>query len=88
MNELYCICISVNINTNNTNLIVCNNKKKIIKKNYVCHVEIPNLKKCIALNIEREAGNKTKGIKNNTKLQKRLDVLLPILKKYNVPIIP
>lgn len=44
--------------------------------------KIENLTKRDALSIERTAKNKRKGAKGTTPVQKRLNVLLPILKNY------
>ena len=46
------------------------------------HVKIDNLTKCDALTIERTATNKRKGVKGETPVKKRLNVLLPILEDY------
>ena len=46
------------------------------------HLKINNLTKCEALSIERTAKNKRKGSKGISSIQKRLNVLLPILEKY------
>ena len=45
-------------------------------------LQIHNLKKYEALSIERTAKNKRKGSKGINPIQKRLNVLLPILNKY------
>ena len=44
--------------------------------------KIENLTKRDALSIERTAKNKRKGAKGTNPVQKRLNVLLPLLKKY------
>lgn len=50
--------------------------------NWKYHLKICHLTKSEALSIERTAKNKRKKAKGSTPLQKRLDVLLPILDKY------
>ena len=46
---------------------------------WVYHLQVGNLTKCEALSIERTAKNKRKGSKGDNPIQKRLNVLLPIL---------
>ena len=46
------------------------------------YLKIKNLNKNQALSIERTAKNKRQGSKNLTAIQKRLNVLLPILNNY------
>ncbi len=53
-------------------------------KKYICSLVIYKLFKYMALNIIREASVKLKGNKHFTNYQKRLNVLLPILHKYNI----
>jgi len=53
-------------------------------KKYICSIIIYKLFKYMALNIIREAGVKLKGNKKFTNYQKRLNVLFPILHKYNI----
>ena len=47
------------------------------------YLKISNLDKSSALSIERTAKNLRKRAKGKTPIEKRLDVLLPIVKKYN-----
>jgi predicted GIY-YIG superfamily endonuclease len=49
---------------------------------WVYHLQIQNLTKKQSLSIERTAKNKRKRAKGTTPLEKRLDVLLPILINY------
>ena len=50
---------------------------------WVYYLKIKNLTKSEALSIERTAKNLRKKAKGNTPIEKRLDVLLPLLEKYN-----
>ena len=47
------------------------------------YLKINNLNKCEALSIERTAKNKRKGSKGISPIDKRLNVLLPIIENYN-----
>ena len=49
---------------------------------WIYYLKIKNLTKSEALSIERTAKNKQKKAKGNKSIDKRLNVLLPILNKY------
>ena len=52
------------------------------KGNWQYHLKIKNLTKSEALSIERTAKNLRRRARGKTPLEKRLDVLLPLLEKY------
>ena len=49
---------------------------------WIYHLKITNLTKSEALSIERTAKNLRKKAKGKTPLEKRLDILLPLVDKY------
>ena len=49
---------------------------------WIYHLKIQNLTKSEALSIERTAKNKRRGGKGTTPIEKRLNILLPLLDKY------
>lgn len=81
MEAKYNIYLYVDIVNDKTILTLDDN---LNDKRYLCSIIVYNLYKYMALNILREAGVKLKGNKNFTNYQKRLNVLFPILHKYNI----
>lgn len=57
-------------------------KMKKGKGTWIYHLKVNNLTKRESLSIERTAKNLRKKAKGNTPLKKRLNVIMPLLKKY------
>ena len=84
LKKKYVIFVSINNYNKSTNIDIIDNIDKINNHKIKLIIIIPDLYKFIAQNILREVSQKKKGNCKFTNIQKRMNVLIPVLRKYKI----